>query len=40
MTKQTNNASPAGGFNISNWPFTVKFMAPAAVATALIAVLA
>ncbi len=39
MTKQ-NNATPAGGFNISNWPFTVKFMAPAAVATALMAVLA
>ncbi|HVZ30309.1 MAG TPA: HAMP domain-containing methyl-accepting chemotaxis protein [Asticcacaulis sp.] len=40
MTKQPKNTTPAGGFNISNWPFTVKFMAPAAVATALIAVLA
>ncbi len=37
MTKQ--NTSSSGGFNISNWPFTVKFMAPAAVATALMAVL-
>ncbi|ESQ74355.1 methyl-accepting chemotaxis protein [Asticcacaulis sp. AC402] len=37
MTKQgTNNA---GGFKISNWPFTVKFMAPAAVATAILVVL-
>ncbi len=38
MTKQSTN-NPAGGFKISNWPFTVKFMAPAAVATALMAVL-
>ena len=35
MTKNANSA----GFKISNWPFTVKFMAPAAVATALLAVL-
>ena len=35
MTK----TSASGGINISNWPFTVKFMAPAAVATALMAVL-
>ncbi len=37
MTK--TNAKSSGGFKISNWPFTVKFMAPAAVATALMAVL-
>ena len=37
MTKP--NANPSGGFKISNWPFTVKFMAPAAVATALMAIL-
>ena len=36
MTKA--NAT-SGGFKISNWPFTVKFMAPAAVATCLMAVL-
>ncbi len=39
MTK-LSAASTSGGFKISNWSFTVKFMAPAAVATALIAVLA
>ena len=38
MTKMSSNSS-AGGFKISNWPFTFKFMAPAAVATALMAVL-
>jgi len=38
MTKQSAN-SQSGGFNISNWPFTVKFMAPSAAATALMAVL-
>ncbi|ESQ88601.1 methyl-accepting chemotaxis protein [Asticcacaulis sp. AC460] len=37
MTKQ--GTKQAGGFQISNWPFTVKFMAPAAVATAILAVL-
>jgi len=37
MTK--SNARGAGGLNISNWPFTVKFMAPAACATAVMAVL-
>ena len=39
MTKQTAT-SASRGFNISNWPFTVKFMAPAAVATAVMAALA
>ncbi|ESQ87857.1 methyl-accepting chemotaxis protein [Asticcacaulis benevestitus] len=39
MTK-ISAASTSGGFKISNWSFTVKFMAPAAVATALMAVLA
>ncbi|CAL4868777.1 hypothetical protein MMA231_03066 [Asticcacaulis sp. MM231] len=39
MTK-LSAAGTSGGFKISNWSFTVKFMAPAAVATALIAVLA
>ena len=38
MTKQSAN-KPAIGFNISNWPFTIKFMAPAAVATAVMAIL-
>jgi methyl-accepting chemotaxis protein len=38
MTKLSAN-SKSGGFNISNWPFTVKFMAPSAAATALMAVL-
>ena len=38
MTKLSAN-SQSGGFNISNWPFTVKFMAPSAAATALMAVL-
>lgn len=38
MTKQSAN-KPAVGFNISNWPFTIKFMAPAAVATAVMAIL-
>ncbi len=38
MTKQSTN-KPAIGFNISNWPFTIKFMAPAAVATAVMAIL-
>ena len=38
MTKTSSNSS-GGGFKISNWPFTFKFMAPAAVATALMAVL-
>ncbi|MGZ3297948.1 MAG: methyl-accepting chemotaxis protein [Asticcacaulis sp.] len=33
------NDTPKAGFNISNWPFTVKFMAPAVAATALMAVL-
>lgn len=33
-----SNAS-SGGFKISDWSFTVKFMAPAAIATAVIAVL-
>ncbi|EGF91253.1 methyl-accepting chemotaxis protein MCP signaling domain protein [Asticcacaulis biprosthecium C19] len=37
MTKQ--GTKQAGGFQISNWPFTVKFMAPAAVATAILVVL-
>ena len=39
MTKQPST-SASRGFNISNWPFTVKFMAPAAVATAVMAALA
>ncbi|MGA9657656.1 MAG: methyl-accepting chemotaxis protein [Asticcacaulis sp.] len=39
MTK-LRATSTAGGFNISNWSFTIKFMAPAAVATVLMAVLA
>ncbi|WP_443749505.1 methyl-accepting chemotaxis protein [Asticcacaulis solisilvae] len=39
MTKQTAPAA-SRGFTISNWPFTVKFMAPAAVATAVMAALA
>ncbi len=38
MTKQTTKSS-SGGFNISNLSFTVKFMAPAAVATAVMAIL-
>ncbi len=38
MTKLNAN-SQVGGFTISNWPFTVKFMAPAVAATALMAVL-
>ncbi len=38
MTKQSAS-KPAVGFNISNWPFTIKFMAPAAVATAVMAIL-
>ncbi|MFT4076728.1 MAG: methyl-accepting chemotaxis protein [Asticcacaulis sp.] len=38
MTK--NSATSAGGLKLSNLSFTVKFMAPAAVATALMAVLA
>lgn len=38
MTKQSATKS-AVGFNISNWPFTIKFMAPAAVATAVMAIL-
>ena len=38
MTKLSAN-SQSGGFNISNWPFTVKFMAPSVAATALMAVL-
>ena len=32
-------SSTAGGLKISNWSFTIKFMAPAAIATAMIAVL-
>jgi len=39
MTKLTT-ANPVGGIKISNWSFTIKFMAPAAVATVLMAVLA
>ncbi|MCR6659820.1 MAG: methyl-accepting chemotaxis protein [Asticcacaulis sp.] len=39
MTKPST-ANPTGGFKLSNLSFTVKFMAPAAVATALMAVLA
>jgi methyl-accepting chemotaxis protein len=39
MTKLSTTPS-AGGFKLSNLSFTVKFMAPAAVATALMAVLA
>ncbi|MBP2157734.1 MULTISPECIES: methyl-accepting chemotaxis protein [Asticcacaulis] len=38
MTKQSAT-KPAVGLNISNWPFTIKFMAPAAVATAVMAIL-
>ncbi|MDC7675783.1 methyl-accepting chemotaxis protein [Asticcacaulis machinosus] len=40
MTKPTKIRTKGGGINISNWSFTLKFMAPAAVATALIAALA
>ncbi|MDV6331969.1 HAMP domain-containing methyl-accepting chemotaxis protein [Asticcacaulis sp. 201] len=39
MTK-TTAAGASRGFQISNWSFTAKFMAPAAVATALMAILA
>ncbi len=39
MTK-ISTAKSSGGFSISDWSFTIKFMAPAAVATALMAVLA
>jgi methyl-accepting chemotaxis protein len=39
MTKQTATAA-SRGFTISNWPFTAKFMAPAAVSMAVMAALA
>ncbi|ESQ86139.1 methyl-accepting chemotaxis protein [Asticcacaulis sp. AC466] len=39
MTK-TTAAGASRGLQISNWSFTAKFMAPAAVATALMAILA
>jgi methyl-accepting chemotaxis protein len=32
-------SASSGGLKISNWSFTIKFMAPAAIATAMIAVL-